>query len=66
LSKIKSKISPSSIPHNTSGSPRTLGAAMDIFWNNIPCQLPGPLFFSGLDHGSTPSMAIIKCCKVKE
>ena len=22
------------------------------------------LFFSGLDHGSTPSMAIIKCCKV--
>ena len=26
---------------------------MDIFWNNIPCQLPGPLFFSGLDHGST-------------
>jgi hypothetical protein len=36
LSKIKSKINPSSIPHNTSGSPRTLGAAMDIFWNNIP------------------------------
>ena len=33
-------------PQSTSGSPRTLGAAMVIFWNVIPTRSPGEVKWS--------------------
>ena len=65
LSKTKPYINLSGPPHNISGSPQTLFAAMDIFWNTIPYKLPaGSLCFSGSAQGLAPIDFISSVCSL--